>query len=122
MSGAGEVELKPCPFCGNPEPSLCAGNVCDEWVTCLQCGCDGPFRDSEAEAIAAWNTRHAEAAQLDAMRAAREALRGMLPGNLCLANNVLPDDALVPLDTTMGELRAVAAALASLTAAIEGEG
>jgi Lar family restriction alleviation protein len=115
MSG---VELKPCPFCGG-EAELTGYRAPEFWVHCPQIGCKASTEafGSKDKAIAAWNTR-ATTAQLDALREAREALEGMLPDNVCLANVVLPDDALVPLDTTMGELRAVAKALATLTAAI----
>jgi Lar family restriction alleviation protein len=52
-----DVELKPCPFCGSSDVHIVAGDKCDEWGTCVNCGADGPFRDTEAQAIAAWNRR-----------------------------------------------------------------
>lgn len=47
------TDLEPCPFCG--------GQVALAWnkkeVVCLKCEALGPFCDTEAEAIEAWNTR-----------------------------------------------------------------
>lgn len=48
-------QLKPCPFCGG-EPRL-EDDCCEWWVECLKCwGRLGADR-TEAEAVAAWNTR-----------------------------------------------------------------
>jgi len=44
--------LLPCPFCGDPQPSL----MRDLFVLC-ECGGKGPLADSQADAIAAWNRR-----------------------------------------------------------------
>ena len=41
-----------------------------------------------------------------------KALEGCIPSGVCLTNSNIPDDTIVPIDATMGELRAVAAALA----------
>ena len=41
-----------------------------------------------------------------------KALEGCIPSGVCLSNSNIPDDTIVPIDATMGELRAVAAALA----------
>lgn len=40
-----------------------------------------------------------------------EVAKVMLPANLCLTNPNVPDDTKLPLTATMGELRAIAAAL-----------
>jgi len=59
--GLVEAELKSCPFCGGEaQPALIqAGGI--EWaqVECIDpdCGACGPAPATEAEAIAAWNTR-----------------------------------------------------------------
>ena len=50
-------ELKPCPFCQDGGKLFINGGVGCRWVECSSCGCDGPARETEAEAIEAWNTR-----------------------------------------------------------------
>jgi len=53
------TELKPCPFCGGEaEPFNPFGNINGPWyVRCSDCGGSIRFEHTEAEAIAAWNTR-----------------------------------------------------------------
>ena len=43
-----------------------------------------------------------------------EAARSMLPHNVCLTNSNIPDSMIVPLETTMGELRKLSAALSAI--------
>lgn len=63
MSQTEKMPLKRCPFCGGEAGTLMGSNEnTDKWrVWCLRpssvCGLIGPFKDSEAEAIAAWNRR-----------------------------------------------------------------
>ncbi len=59
------VQIKPCPFCGNPECGLFDNPIAH--ITCRVCGCDGPVveeprggheRDSRYhKAILLWNGR-----------------------------------------------------------------
>ena len=65
-------ELKSCPFCGGEAETRLDG---DWWVVCPNCtceigligmdenGCHGHY-PTEAGAIAAWNTRHAETCRM----------------------------------------------------------
>ncbi len=54
------VKLKPCPFCGGKAEVL-NGCTCyepdDYWISCKKCEAETRIYDSEAAAIAAWNTR-----------------------------------------------------------------
>ena len=68
MTGAQEVGLRPCPFCGGaarPNPRKCdvrgAGRMTQFLrVVCGRCHAIGPKLPTKAEAIAAWNTRAQE--------------------------------------------------------------
>lgn len=54
-----KMELKPCPFCGGEaEPFNPFENTEGTWcVLCSECAASTGFEQTEAEAIAAWNTR-----------------------------------------------------------------
>ena len=51
------TELLPCPFCGIPARRIKNHGSQEYWGHCRHCFADGPMQPSEAEAIAAWNTR-----------------------------------------------------------------
>lgn len=48
------AELRSCPFCGGKVMLCEAGGY---WVNCLKCNTNGAYKDTEAEAVEAWNTR-----------------------------------------------------------------
>jgi Lar family restriction alleviation protein len=54
----------PCPFCGSSQrlEMLNNGDPADTfyWIACDEdeCGAEGPARQTEADAEAAWNKRH----------------------------------------------------------------
>ena len=50
-----ETILLPCPFCGGEARHYAPGPI-DHHIECVECYADIQ-RDTEAEAIAAWNTR-----------------------------------------------------------------
>jgi Lar family restriction alleviation protein len=61
-----EIELKPCPFCG--EPGEVAQNTSGDyarqwfwWALCSVCPCELTGFQSESEAVDAWNNRAKEA-------------------------------------------------------------
>jgi len=56
-----EVKLRECPlpWCANDDASVCRWEDDEFWVRC-GCGAYGPTRATEAEAIAAWNSRPGE--------------------------------------------------------------
>jgi Lar family restriction alleviation protein len=61
MTEQEQVQLLPCPFCGGEADILTAAS--EIWITCANCGADGAWKDTRAETIAAWNTRHTATAE-----------------------------------------------------------
>jgi Lar family restriction alleviation protein len=57
------AELLPCPFCGSGAEIVVReftddkANYGEAYASCLSCGIEQPYKQTEAEAIAAWNTR-----------------------------------------------------------------
>jgi hypothetical protein len=82
MTEQEQVQLLPCPFCGYANPSMfyewqvvCRPALDEDYPPEFGCDAEGPFGKTEAEAIAAWNTRHTATAEaLEAMREAATAL------------------------------------------------
>ena len=54
-----EIELKPCPFCGNSNEDhlLILVGRGYYYVWCGNCETEGPATDSELQAVVKWNTR-----------------------------------------------------------------
>ncbi len=54
------IDLKPCPFwfCGSSDIWVRSDlQIIAEYVECNTCGCRGPHKPTEAEAVEAWNKR-----------------------------------------------------------------
>jgi len=73
-------ELKPCPFCSGTHLHVKHGNAPSFsnkafelekwWITCRDCGTDGPYVNSAKLAIDTWNLRE----DYDALKAQRDDL------------------------------------------------
>lgn len=108
MSGP---ELKPCPFCGGQGVAL-TGPVQTLWgVTCLRCSCWLDDRAPTAiEAVAAWNRRTPDPAQIraDAIREAAALIHRIADGYAAGGDNAIAcglylteGNVLALLDTTL---------------------
>jgi len=58
-------ELLPCPFCGcqPTQTDIEQDSFCGDesyWVWCYNCDCRGPERETNEEAIGAWNNRRTD--------------------------------------------------------------
>ena len=51
------MSLKPCPFCGHSSIVPKALEPRMHYCWCHECGAQGPFCETDAEAIEAWNRR-----------------------------------------------------------------
>lgn len=54
-----ENELKPCPFCGDPDVKLFRAHKENgaRWVECITCLTEGPVGFTDRSASVAWNRR-----------------------------------------------------------------
>ena len=53
--------LRPCPFCGTPDPLLLHNDDTDSWrVLCTWCGASSAERGTKEKALDAWNRRWAQ--------------------------------------------------------------
>ena len=62
----GELELKPCPFCGGTEQRVKSSGRWGWFVSCRCCAV-GPSATSKDEAIAAWNNRADDERYIEAL-------------------------------------------------------
>lgn len=54
-------QLRPCPFCGTPDPYIFRNEDDDTWtVACTWCGGRTAERGTEDAAMQAWNRRWAQ--------------------------------------------------------------
>jgi Lar family restriction alleviation protein len=52
--------LVPCPFCGEPDPTLQDENIGSIWVSCDRCHAQGPMSHANVkDAADSWNRRSA---------------------------------------------------------------
>ena len=92
-------ELKPCPFgcatedAAGPALAYIPSVVRSEGgaVQCRNCGCDGPWCATEAEAIAAWNQRTSDD-ELTRLRTLLERARDTLKELNILRSGCSPDE------------------------------
>ena len=52
-----DVRIKPCPFCGSHEITICRTNDQACWIRCEECGADAESSPAREEAIEIWNCR-----------------------------------------------------------------
>ena len=58
MTNAQPTSLKPCPFCGSPDPQpIRETPSAYTIVVCQECGAQGPSAKTPEEAIEAWKQR-----------------------------------------------------------------
>ena len=50
-------ELKPCPFCCSKDFVFSSSGIDQDFITCLDCGAEGPVATGENDAVVAWNRR-----------------------------------------------------------------
>lgn len=71
--------IKPCPFCGEPEPRVTISLSGTYSALCFRCEATGPEKSTRGEAAAAWNTRVALASATAGQAAAQKYDDTLLP-------------------------------------------
>lgn len=96
--------IKPCPWFNHPASIIHMGSLW--WVTCDEkvCGC-GPARETEQEAIAAWNAAHRVTAPASNTVRVRVAVSVSVDGNWLAhgGNNWAEDTTLRAIDYCSGD-------------------
>jgi Lar family restriction alleviation protein len=108
-----DIELLPCPFCGGaPEQEPENGGLGSFWIICdnvgIGCGCEGPYKHSPDDAVAAWNRREApdRAARIQERYAA--ALKQIAAPRDCGCSPICQCNSQSSLEIEVGELREIA--------------
>jgi hypothetical protein len=86
-----KVELKRCPFCRSRVIAT-LGNGSWWWVTCENCGCDGPTMSTKDRAIEAWNTRGGRGKTGEQLRGTKERKQNTRRKVRKVTSSVRPDD------------------------------
>ena len=82
-------ELKPCPFCSGTK--VYVRTIMQEAdIFCPECETNGPVHNSEAEAVAAWNTRTSDPAVQALVEAANDAVLVLEEAD-CQGSQVMAD-------------------------------
>jgi Lar family restriction alleviation protein len=63
------MKIEPCPFCGEGEETYVNATPTEQrYVVCDNCGAEGPYGDTEIDAIKAWSdTKHSRTSQRQSM-------------------------------------------------------
>jgi Lar family restriction alleviation protein len=115
------TELLGCPFCGGDDVADFHSITGDLHIACVDCDGRGPDRKSEAEAIAAWNTRAPIAGQAELV----EALKPFAAFDDERAPEHLPitsGSGMARRQLTIGDCRKAKAALSTAAHSSQGRG
>lgn len=93
---------------GDGDSLVICSDAGGEWRIC--------FMATHGGTASVWDAIQANAQLISTAPDLLAVVEGMLPRNLCLTNKNVRDDTVVPLETTMGELRKIAAVVAKARA------